>query len=159
MTTRILLADDHRLFREGLRALLEQEPDMKVVGEADDGRAVQALARQFCPHVVIMDVSMPQLNGIDATRELVVQDPGVRVLGVSSYADRHYVAQMLAAGAPGYLVKAAAGRGPGLGPAAVAPSAAGGMSMAVASAPGLGTTVPLTVPLRPAAQDPEEERA
>jgi two-component system, NarL family, response regulator NreC len=109
MTTRVLLADDHRMFREGIRAVLQDEPDLEVVGEAADGRAACEMAGRLGPHVVLMDISMPQLNGIDATRQLAAEHPEIRVIGVSSHADPRYVAHMLAAGAAGYLVKSSIG--------------------------------------------------
>jgi len=107
MTT-ILLADDHRVVREGLRTLLAQEPDLSVVGEAADGREVLELARTLRPNVVIMDIGMPELNGIEATRMLLAECPGTRVVALSMYADRRFVTQILRAGALGYVLKEAA---------------------------------------------------
>jgi DNA-binding NarL/FixJ family response regulator len=110
MSIKILLADDHRILREGLAALLEKDPGLKVVGEADNGRATVRLARELSPDVVIMDISMPDLNGIEATRQLLAENPGVRVIGLSMHADLHFVRGMLKAGASGYLLKHAAAR-------------------------------------------------
>jgi two-component system, NarL family, response regulator NreC len=107
MTT-ILLADDHRVVREGLRTLLAQEADLSVVGEAADGREVVELARRLRPDVVIMDIAMPELNGIEATRLIVAECPAIRVVALSMYADRRFVTQMLRAGALGYVLKEAA---------------------------------------------------
>ncbi len=107
MTT-ILLADDHRVVREGLRTLLAQEADLTVVGEAADGREVVALARTLRPDVVIMDIAMPELNGIEATRLIVAESPSIRIVALSMYADRRFVTQILRAGALGYVLKEAA---------------------------------------------------
>jgi DNA-binding NarL/FixJ family response regulator len=107
MTT-ILLADDHRVVREGLRTLLAMEPDLSVVGEAADGREVVALARTLRPDVVIMDIAMPELNGIEATRLIVSENPSIRIVALSMYADRRFVTQILRAGALGYVLKEAA---------------------------------------------------
>jgi len=91
--------------RQALHALLEQEPDIKVVGETADGQATVQLARQIRPDVVIMDVSMPSLNGIEATRKIMVEAPGVRVIALSAHSDRRFVFHMFKAGASGYLLK------------------------------------------------------
>lgn len=107
MTT-ILLADDHRVVREGLRTLLSQEPDLSVVGEAADGHQVVEMARALRPDVVIMDIAMPTLNGIEAARLIVAENPAVRVVALSMYADRRFVTQILRAGAMGYVLKEAA---------------------------------------------------
>lgn len=105
-TITIMLADDHKIVRQGLRALLESEPGLEVVGETADGRSTVQLARQLRPDVVIIDVSMPDLNGIDATRLIHDEDPGVRMIGLSMHFEKRYVARMLDAGARGYLRKA-----------------------------------------------------
>lgn len=107
MTT-ILLADDHRVVREGLRTLLAQEPDLPVIGEAADGREVVALARTLHPDVIIMDIAMPELSGIEATRLIVSENPSIRIVALSMYADRRFVTQILRAGALGYVLKEAA---------------------------------------------------
>ena len=106
---RVVLADDHRMMREGIRALLEREDDIEVVGEAADGREAVRLATQLCPDVVVMDVSMPLLNGIEATRQIRRDCPGTRVLTLTVHESRDYVAQLLAAGASGYIIKRAGG--------------------------------------------------
>jgi len=105
MPIRVLLADDHTVVREGFRSLIEAEGDMEVAGEARDGREAVQLARSLRPDVVVMDVSMPELNGIEATRQIVSESPGTRVVGLSMHLKRHYVAEMLKAGAAGYLLK------------------------------------------------------
>ena len=105
MSLPVLLADDHEIVRVGLRALLERLGGMVVVAEADSGRAAVQLARKLKPAVVFMDISMPDLNGVDATRQMVAAAPGVKVIALSMHADTRYVAGMLQAGARGYLLK------------------------------------------------------
>ena len=102
---RIMLADDHRMFRQGLRNLLESREDMEVVGEASDGREAVDLAQRCNPDVVIMDVSMPGLNGVEATRKITTDRPGTKVIGLSMHTDRRYTSELLKAGAAGYLPK------------------------------------------------------
>lgn len=110
MTIRILIADDHKVFREALRIMLQREPDLKIVGEAADGESVVKLAPRLAPDLVLMDIGMPGLNGIEATGRLLKKCPSVKVLGLSSYAEKYFILQMLNAGAAGYVVKTA-GRG------------------------------------------------
>jgi DNA-binding NarL/FixJ family response regulator len=105
MSIRILLADDHALIIEGLRALLVQHPDMEVIAVVPDGREAIRVACAERPDVVIMDVSMPGMNGIEATRQLTTELPEVKVLCLSMHADRHFVLAMLDAGAAGYVLK------------------------------------------------------
>ncbi len=105
MTIRILLADDHRIFRQGLRRLLEGEDGLEVIGEAEDGRSAVDLSTRTSPHVVIMDVSMPDLNGIEATRLIVHANPRVKVVGLSMHQNEEFIGGMLRAGASGYLRK------------------------------------------------------
>jgi DNA-binding NarL/FixJ family response regulator len=105
MTVRLLIADDHKLMREGLKALIEKEPDMQVVGEAEDGKTTVSLAAKSSPHVIVMDVSMPDLNGIEATRKILGANPHVKVVGLSGHADQHFVREMLTAGASAYILK------------------------------------------------------
>lgn len=105
MAIRILIADDHQILRQGLRTLLEKEPDMEVVAEAEDGRKTVALVREVIPHVVIMDVNMPDMNGIEASRQILSELPEVKIIALSMHADRRFVINMLKAGAQGYLLK------------------------------------------------------
>lgn len=105
MAIRIVIADDHSVLRLGLRTLLDMQPDMEVVGEAGDGRALLATVRETLPDVVIMDVGMPNLNGMEATREALDIHPTLRVLALSGFSNEPYVAGMLRAGACGYLLK------------------------------------------------------
>jgi DNA-binding NarL/FixJ family response regulator len=102
---RILLADDHGVVRKGLRFLLETEPDLEVVGEAADGRQAVDLTGELHPDVVVMDIAMPRLNGIDATGQIVRQHPEVGVIMLSMYSDEEYLVRTLTAGAKGYLLK------------------------------------------------------
>jgi two-component system response regulator NreC len=104
MSVKVLVADDHQILREGLVTLLAKA-GMTVVGEAADGRTVVRLARELKPHVVIMDIAMPELNGIEATRQIVADVPGIKIIALSMHADKHFVRGMLQAGASGYLLK------------------------------------------------------
>ncbi len=105
MTTRVLLADDHKILRQGLQTLLQNEPDIEVVGQADNGRGAIELAKELRPDVVIMDVAMPDVSGVGATRELVNVVPTAKVVALSMHSDRRFVTGMLSAGASGYLLK------------------------------------------------------
>jgi len=105
---RILLADDHAILREGIRALLEDQPDMAVVGEAADGRQAVELARKLEPDIVVMDIGMPLLNGLEATRQIKRDRPQVAVLVLTMHDNEEYVSQLLTAGASGYVLKRAA---------------------------------------------------
>ncbi len=102
---RILLADDHGVVRKGLRFLLDRQPEMEVVGEAANGRDAVKLAGELTPDVVIMDVAMPQLNGIEATAQIVKRNAAVGVIILSMYSDEGYLVRTLTAGAKGYLLK------------------------------------------------------
>jgi two-component system, NarL family, response regulator NreC len=102
---RILLADDHGVVRQGFKMILDAEPDMEIVGEAGNGREAIELADQLKPDVVVMDVAMPELNGIEATRRIAGSAPHVRVLALSMHKDSVYVREVLRAGARGYLLK------------------------------------------------------
>ena len=101
----VLLADDHVVVRQGLRALLEAEGDIAVVGEAENGRQAVAQAKKTLPDVVVMDVAMPGMNGLEATRQILRNVPSSKVLVLTSYGDDDYVTQLIEAGAAGYLVK------------------------------------------------------
>jgi len=105
MPITILLVDDHPLFRKGLRLLLEEEPDMSVVGEAGDGRQAIERVRELSPDVVVMDISMPDLNGIEATQQILSDSPQTKVVALSIHAGKRYVRDMLSAGAAGYILK------------------------------------------------------
>ncbi len=105
MSIRILVADDHTIVLQGLSRFLQEQEDMEVVGQAKDGHEAVALARELAPHVVIMDISMPGLNGIEATRQLHRENPDVKTIGLSMHASRRYVREMYKAGARAYLLK------------------------------------------------------
>ncbi len=105
MSIRIVIADDHRILRQGVARLLTDHPDFEIVGEANDGREAVELAVRLQPDVVLMDVTMPELNGIDAAARLRAQVPAARVLAMSMHADAAVVTRMLEAGATGYVVK------------------------------------------------------
>jgi DNA-binding NarL/FixJ family response regulator len=104
---RILLADDHKLVRAGIRSLLDWPPDIEVVGEAGDGKETLRLVEALRPRIVMMDIAMPLLNGLETTRRLTKSFPDVSVIILSTYSDEEHVYQALRAGASGYLVKAA----------------------------------------------------
>ncbi len=108
MSVRILLVDDHQMLRDGLRSILDLEDDLEVVGEAGNGYDALELARTLRPDVVVMDIGMKDLNGIDATRQIKADDPRAQVIALSTYADESYVLSMLQAGASGYVIKDAA---------------------------------------------------
>ncbi|WP_286933350.1 MULTISPECIES: response regulator [Aminobacterium] len=105
MTIRILLADDHQIVREGLRLLIERQPDISVVAEAGDGFEAVALAESFRPDIVVMDIKMPGMDGIEATEELQIRAPETKVVALSMYADRNFISEMLRAGAKAFLLK------------------------------------------------------
>lgn len=102
---KVLLADDHNVVRQGLRALFTTEEDIEIVGEADTGRQAVQMAKRLMPDVVVMDIAMPLLNGLEATRQITNQVPTAKVLVLSTYSDDEYVQQLTEAGAAGYLVK------------------------------------------------------
>lgn len=105
MTIRVILADDHRVFRQGLCNLIDNESDMEVIAEAEDGREAVDLCLEQRPDVIVMDVAMPDLNGIEATRKIIDEMPDAKVLALSMHDDRQYAAGMLGAGASGYILK------------------------------------------------------
>jgi two-component system NarL family response regulator len=107
MSIRIILADDHKILREALKGVLEREHDISLVGEASDGIEAIDLARKVHPDIVLMDIGMPVMGGIEAARSLNAEQPAVRVIALSTYSDRRIVLQMLDAGARGYVVKSA----------------------------------------------------
>jgi DNA-binding NarL/FixJ family response regulator len=102
---KILLADDHKIMRAGLRSILEKEPDMEILGEAQNGLVALQLAKKLRPDLIIMDISMPDLNGIEATSRILAELSGLRVLALSMHSDRGFLIKMLKAGASGYLLK------------------------------------------------------
>jgi DNA-binding NarL/FixJ family response regulator len=105
MSIGILIAEDHTIVREGLRSLIEKQPDMEIVCEAEDGRKAVERVREFLPDVVIMDITMPNLNGVEATRQIVSEFPQIKVIALSIHSNRRFVADMLGAGATGYVLK------------------------------------------------------
>jgi two-component system, NarL family, response regulator NreC len=105
MSIRVLLAEDHHIIRQGIRSLLEKEIGIKVIGEAQDGRETVHLVEELKPDVVVMDISMPNLNGIEATRKILETEPEIKVIALSVHSDDQYVSGMLTAGASGYLLK------------------------------------------------------
>lgn len=105
MSINILLADDHQIVRAGLRNLLEKESDMKVIAEAKNGRETVRLTTELSPDIVIMDIGMPELNGMEATGQIIKEKPGTRVIALSMHSDKQYVTGMFRAGASGYLLK------------------------------------------------------
>jgi len=105
MTTRILIADDHRLMREGLRVLLEKQKDFEVIAEAGDGRTAVRLSEELSPDIVIMDVSMPELNGIEATRTIITKDPHTKVIALSMLSNNTFAIEMFKAGSSAYVIK------------------------------------------------------
>ncbi|PLX70201.1 MAG: DNA-binding response regulator [Azoarcus sp.] len=107
MTIRVLLEDDHKIQREALKVVLERELDIALVGECSDGLDALTLARELHPDVVLMDIGLPVMGGIEATRSMLAEQPKIRVVALSTYSDRRIVLQMLDAGASGYVVKSA----------------------------------------------------
>ncbi|HPQ69116.1 MAG TPA: response regulator transcription factor [bacterium] len=109
MTIRVLLADDHQIIREGLRSLLTDQKDIEVVAEADTGRSALNYVEKMRPDVILMDIAMPDINGIEATRQIKAANPEIRILALSMHSDQRFVGDMLRAGATGYLLKDCAG--------------------------------------------------
>jgi two-component system response regulator NreC len=105
MTIKIILADNHQKVRQGLALLLEGEADMRVVGETEDCHTTMTLIQELSPQVVIMDISLPDLNGVEATRQILSHHPQVKVIALSMHSDSLFVLNMLNAGASGYLLK------------------------------------------------------
>ncbi len=105
MNIRILVADDHDVVRAGLRFLLERQEDMEILGEAADGRQVVQMAEELSPSVIVMDIAMPRLNGIDAAAQILHRDPDVKIIVLSMYADEEFLVRALTAGVKGYLLK------------------------------------------------------
>jgi DNA-binding NarL/FixJ family response regulator len=105
MGLRVLLAEDQRLMRSGLATMIGLQPDMEIIGEADNGRAAVELVQNLVPDIVLMDITMPELNGIDATQQIAVLDPAPKIIVLSLHADQRHVTDALKAGASGYVVK------------------------------------------------------
>jgi len=105
LTIRILIADDHKIVLDGLKALIEAQPDMKIVAQATNGREAVKLARKERPDMIIIDVAMPDLNGLEAVRQILTDNSRTKVLALSMHSDRRYVTGMLSAGASGYILK------------------------------------------------------
>lgn len=108
MSIKVLLADDHRMMLQGLRSIFDKESDMQVVGEASGGRAALEMVRERSPDVVVMEIGMTDPNGIDATRQIRKQFPGVKVIALSAFSDKRFIMETLEAGASGYVLKTAA---------------------------------------------------
>ena len=102
---RILIADDHGIVRQGLKSLIEHQSDMEVIAEAEDGRVAIELAKELCPDVVVMDISMPTLNGMEATRLILKEHKDIKVIALSMHSDKHIVREALEAGASAYVLK------------------------------------------------------
>ena len=105
MSIRVLIADDHGIVREGLNSMIGKQPDMEIVGEAEDGRKALELVRELEPDVVVMDISMPNLNGVDATCQIVRDYPKIKVIALSMHSSSMFVSDMIKAGASGYILK------------------------------------------------------
>jgi len=102
---KILIADDHGVMREGLKVLIENQPGMEVVAEAQDGLKAVELAKELSPDVILMDIAMPNVNGAEATRQILEENPDIRIIALSVHFDKHFVTEMLKAGASGYVLK------------------------------------------------------
>ena len=105
MKTRVLIVDDHRGFRDGLKAVINLQTDMEVVGEAENGEKAVAMTRELLPDIILMDVKMPVMDGAEATSRILAEMPGMKILALSIYADDGFMANMMRAGALGYLLK------------------------------------------------------
>ncbi len=108
MPIKVMLADDHQIIREGLKSLIDRQAGMRVIGEAENGIVAVSMAQKLMPDVVVMDIGMPELNGIEAARQITASQSMIKVIGLSMHSDRRYISEMLRAGASGYLLKDAA---------------------------------------------------
>lgn len=102
---KIIIADDHKIMREGLRTLLEKNDGFEIIAEAGDGRTTVRITEELTPDLVVMDTIMPDLNGIEATRQIIARNPKIKIIALSMYSDKQFVMQMLQAGASGYILK------------------------------------------------------
>lgn len=105
MSLKVLLADDHKIVRDGLRTLLQKHPDIIVIAETENGRATVQAVNERRPDLVVMDIAMPDLNGIEATRQIAADHPGIKIIALSMHSDKRFVTEMLKAGASAYLLK------------------------------------------------------
>jgi DNA-binding NarL/FixJ family response regulator len=105
MKTRVLIVDDHKIFREGLKSMLEKKPDIEVIGEAENGREALRMFQELLPDIVIMDIVMPDMNGVEATRHISADPSNAKIIGLSMHEDGRFAAEMLKAGASGFLLK------------------------------------------------------
>jgi DNA-binding NarL/FixJ family response regulator len=105
MKTRVLIVDDHGVFRDGLKAVINHQADMEVVGEAENGEKAIALTRELLPDIVLMDVKMPVMNGAEATSRILAEIPAMKILALSIYANDEFMTSMMRAGALGYILK------------------------------------------------------
>ena len=105
MSIRLLIADDHKIMREGLKSLVEKESDITVVGEAETGAMAVSMAQKLAPNIVVIDIAMPDLNGIDAARKIVKTNRNVKIVALSAHADQHFIREMMTAGASAYILK------------------------------------------------------
>lgn len=102
---KILLADDHKIMREGIKSLLEKYSDLQIVGEAENGLDIVKLAKEHIPDVIVMDISMPNLSGIEASRQIIGENPGIKIIILTMHTDRRFIAEVIKAGCMGYLIK------------------------------------------------------
>ena len=105
MSIKVIIADDHKIMRDGLKSMLEKQRDIEIIAEASNGRTTVELAIKLNPDVIIMDVSMPDMNGIEATRQIIGKSPKIKVIALSMHSDKQFILEMLNAGASGYLLK------------------------------------------------------
>ena len=105
MNIRLVIADDHKIMREGLKSLVAKESDITVVGEAETGKATVSMVQKLSPNIVVMDIAMPDLNGIEATRKIIKTNPNVKVVALSAHSDQHFIREMMTAGASAYILK------------------------------------------------------
>lgn len=105
MTVKVIIADDHKIMRDGLKSMLEKQRDIEIIAEASDGLTTVELAIKLKPDVIIMDVAMPDMNGIEATRRIIEKSPNIKVIALSMHSDKQFIIEMLNAGASGYVLK------------------------------------------------------